>query len=130
MRLMFRGFFVLASFTFAPAAFTSTPAIAVTTTLQPMAISTGMTPVTVLRQDQVSIPPDALPFGAPGVEVFHLKMELTARRGAHRIHVVASEDPNLNDSVVTAVRHFHGRPAQLDHHNIAVPVDVTVVLHD
>jgi hypothetical protein len=131
MRLMLCATLLSVPLAVDPAAFAGTPEIAAITTLHPVAISSGVVPVKVLgKPNGVSIPPDALPFGAPGTEIFHLKLDVDREGRAHGIQVVASEDPSLNDSIVTAVRQFRWHPAQLDHHSISAPVDLTVVLHD
>jgi hypothetical protein len=130
MRLMLCATLLSAPLAFGPAAFASRPETGVTTTLHP-AVSTGVTPVKVLGQPEgVYVPPDALPFGAPGLEYFHLNLDVDREGRPHSIKVVASEDPSLNDSIVKAVRQFRWRPAQLDHHSISVPVNLIVVLHD
>jgi len=131
MRLMLCAALLLVPLALPPAAFASKPAIAVTTPSHPMTVSTGVTPVRIVGKPLiVAVPVDAIPFDSSGLERVFLKLDVDREGRAQSIRVVASDDPKLNDSVVTAVQHFHWRPAQLDHQSVRVPVNLTVMVHD
>ena len=131
MRLMLCAALRLVPLTLPLSTFAGEPAIDAGTALHPKAVSTGVAPVRILQQPQaIYIPPDDFTYGLPALERFCLKLEVDREGRANSVEIVTSDDPLLNDSVVTAVRHMRWRPAQLDHHSIPATVNLTVLLHN
>ncbi|MGA9783892.1 MAG: energy transducer TonB, partial [Terracidiphilus sp.] len=78
----------------------------------------------------VFLPTDDLTALGAVPEFFELKLEVGRHGQAEGIRMVASSDPMLNKPVLKAVRQFRWSPARLDHHNIPVPVNLTVLVND
>jgi len=88
-------------------------------------ISTGIA-VPAIIDSTFRIPAGSLGDTGVGSAKIVLSLNVDEKGNAQNVRVVKSANPALDARVVTAVMQSHFRPATLDHHPIAVDMDLTV----
>jgi TonB family protein len=120
---------LLSTFALAAAAATPKPpgngaVPTVATTCHP--VSTGVTGPELYSSAVINIPADTTLDQYPNPAEVLLRVNLDADGKTTRIRVLRSISPTANAYVVSAVRQFRWRPAELDNQNIPVAVNILV----
>ena len=108
---------------FTAAAIASPPVNAASASTQVRPLSTGVTDPQIIHSTDIALSPRAaetIPYNAE--VVVNVKVDSTGK--AQDVEVIKSVNPDLDASVVEAVRQFRWRPATLD--NQAIPMDLTL----
>lgn len=110
------------------AAVASTNAADANTSTQVTRLSTGVTSPKLLSSTYISLSPEAYTKALPANAQVSLKLSLGQDGKPSDVQVVKSFNPELDASVVKAVKNFRFRPAKLDNEPIPVELNLTVVV--
>jgi TonB family protein len=108
------------------AAVASSPATDAADSTSVSPVSTGVVFPHVISTTDVELPNDGVAGWLPNDARVVLQLNLDEKGNVQDVQVVDSIDPELNDSVVSAVRQFRFSPAKLD--NQAIPSDMTLTV--
>jgi Gram-negative bacterial TonB protein C-terminal len=129
MRMLRVASFALASLALPAVALASTPTMSAAFIQPDQNVTTGITPVRVTQTQWVRMP-GALPTDEmPKVSKFLIHLKVSKDGMPEDLHMIHSSDPLLDNSVIASVSDFRFDPAHLDHHDIRIPVNLTVLLH-
>jgi TonB family protein len=110
------------------AALASQPATDATASTQVTRISTGVVAPKLIGASNVAIPLDAYDTVLPKQVEVGVNLNVDENGNAQNVLIARPFNRDLDARVVAAVQKFHFRPASLDHQNIPVSLNLTVVV--
>jgi TonB family protein len=110
------------------AAFAGQPATDATPSTQVTRISTGVVAPQLIGAANVVIPQDVYDTVLPKQVQVGINLNVDETGNAQNVQVTRPFNRDLDARVIAAVQKFHFRPATLDHQNIPVAVNLTVVV--
>jgi len=117
---------LLSPLLFSAAAVASSPATDAPASTHLRPVSTGVTFPKVISTTDIDIPTSAYNAWSPSSSQVVLQLKIDEKGAVQDAQVVKSLNPQLNASVLSAVRNFHFRPATLNKQ--AVPIDMNLVI--